>query len=160
MYPYFDVEGISIEQLLQEWRWLVQGKFNLLAVNPFGDLFLEDENGCVNRLDVTRATFSAIASSEKDFAKAAREPEGRKDWLLESLALQAAQRDCSPGKGQCVGYKISAVFKESVEAADNMYVANLYEFVSFMGDLHGQMKDVPDGGKVRIKIGPKPDRAD
>ena len=42
---------------------------------------------------------------------------------------------------------------------NSLYVAELYEFVSFMGDMHVQMKDVPDGGKVRIKIQPKPERA-
>ena len=159
MYPCFDVDGISVERLLQEWNWLVQGRYRLLAVNPFGDLFLEGINGGVHRLDITRATFSAIADSEEDFAKAANEPAKRRDWRLDGLAWQAQHRDCSPGKGQCFGYKIPAVFKESANMPSNLYVADLYEFVSFMGDMHGQMKDVPDGEKVRIKIQPKPERA-
>lgn len=160
MYPCFDVEGISAERLLQEWRWLVQGRFRLFAVNAFGDLFLEDETGCAHRLDITSATLSAISDSERDFKKAAGDPGKRREWFLEDLARQAEERGFRPGKGQCVGYKIPAVFKESAGAPDNLYVADLYEFVSLMGDLHGQMSDVPDGGKVRINVQRKPNQAD
>jgi hypothetical protein len=153
-YPNFDVEGLSLEKLLREWKWLVHGHFRLLAVNAFGDLFLEDINGDVHRLDVTSAKVSAIAASAKQFAEAANEPEKRRDWLLEGLAEQAAGRGCRPGKGQCVGYKVPVVFKESAAAPNNLYVADLYEFVAFMGDVHKQMKDVPDGSKIRLKVVP------
>jgi hypothetical protein len=39
----------------------------------------------------------------------------------------------------------------------NVYIADLNEYVSFLGDLHFQLKDVPDGGKVRLIIGKKPE---
>lgn len=80
-----------------------------------------------------------------------------KDWFLADLAVQAQERGYSPGKGQCVGYKIPCVFKESADIPDNMYVADLYEFVSFMGDVHRQISDQPDGGQVRMKIQPSPE---
>jgi hypothetical protein len=51
----------------------------------------------------------------------------------------------------------SAGFAESADVAENLYVADLDEYVSFMGDLHQQISDVPNGGKVRIKIQPKPE---
>jgi hypothetical protein len=41
----------------------------------------------------------------------------------------------------------------------NAYVADLYEQVSFLGDLgdlHQQIADVPNGGKVRLKISQPP----
>ena len=154
MYPNFDVDGLSFEKLLGEWRWLVHGNFRLLAVNAFGDLFLEALDGDVHRLDVTNATLSPIAASAKDFAAATATPEKKRDWFLEDLARQAAQRGCSPGKGQCIGYKIPVVFKESANAPNNLYVADLYEFVSFMGEIRRQMKDVPDGTKIRLKVVP------
>lgn len=152
MYPCFDVDGISAENLLQEWTWLVQGEFGLLAVNPFGDLFLKGATGTVHRLDVTSGSVSAIAPSAKEFSETAKAAGARADWFLEGLAVQAEQKGLSPGKGQCVGYKVPAVFKESADTPNNAYVADLYEYVAFMGDLHRQINGVPDGGKVQIKI--------
>jgi hypothetical protein len=154
MYPNFDIEDLSAEKLLLEWKWLVCGTFELLAVNAFGDLFLEDSNCNVHWLDITNAAFSAIAASAQDFTIAAATPEKRNEWLLEGLAEQAARRGFRPGKGQCVGYKIPAVFKESATSPNNLYVADLYEFVSFMGDVHNQMKNAPDGSQIRLKVVP------
>jgi hypothetical protein len=156
MYPYFDIDGIATERLLQEWKWLAPGEFDLLAVNAFGDLFLQDFQGRVHRLDVTSGTISSIAASREEFRVAARDAEKKRDWLLEELAEQAQRLGCSPGKGQCVGGKIPFVFAQSANAPENMYVADLYEYVSFMGDLHSQIKSVPDGGQVRIRIQPRP----
>ncbi|MGA8430126.1 MAG: hypothetical protein WB729_09915 [Candidatus Sulfotelmatobacter sp.] len=156
MYPCFDVEGISAERLLSEWKWLAPGEFSLLAVNAFGDLFLQDARGSVHRLDVTRGTISAVATSTAEFRDAAKEAGKKRDWFLEERSEQAARKGCSPRKGQCVGGKIPIVFAQSASMPDNMYVADLYEYVSFMGDLHHQMKNIPDGGQVRIKVQPRP----
>jgi hypothetical protein len=157
MYPCFDIDGISTERLLREWKWLAPGEFSLLAVNAFGDLFLQGAGGSsVHRLDVTGGTISLIASSRVEFLEVAKDADKKKDWLLEELAEHADRRGCSPGKGQCVGGKIPFVFAQSAKAPDNMYVVDLYEYVSFMGDLHSQMKNVPDGGQVQIKVQPRP----
>jgi hypothetical protein len=45
------------------------------------------------------------------------------------------------------------VFAESANVPNNAYVADLYEQVSFLGDLHRQIADSANGGKVRLKIG-------
>jgi|HubBroStandDraft_6_1064221.scaffolds.fasta_scaffold110594_2 hypothetical protein len=157
MYPCFDIDGISSARLLREWSWLAPGEFALLAVNAFGDLFLQDIHGSVLRLDVTAGKISAIAGSSIEFREAAKDAGKKRDWFLEQRAEQAEKNGCSPGKGQCVGAKMPWVFSESATMPENMYIADLYEHVSFMGDLHRQTNDVPDGGKVRIRVPPCPE---
>lgn len=77
---------------------------------------------------------------------------------MEELAERGEQKGCSPAKGQCIGSKIPWVFKESGDMLENVYVADLYEYVSFMGDFHEQIKDVPNGGQVQLKVQARPDR--
>jgi hypothetical protein len=48
------------------------------------------------------------------------------------------------------------VFAESRSPDNTQYVVDLYEHVAFFGDLHKQISDVPDGGRVRLVIAPKP----
>jgi hypothetical protein len=156
MYPYFDIDGISAEKLLREWKWLAPGEFDLLAVNAYGDLFLHDAHGIVHRLDLTSGTLIEVAASVDEFRETASDPEKKREWLLEDLAAQAGRNGCSPGKFQCIGGKIPFVFEQSATAPNNLYVADLYEYVSFMGDIHSQMKDVPDGGQVRLTVQPPP----
>jgi len=160
MYPCFDIDGISLEALLREWKWLAPGEFSLLALNAFGDLFLKDGDGTVHRLDITAGRMDAVANSEEEFRAAANDLRTKKEWFLIDEAEEASRKGYRPGRGQCAGSKIPWVFKDSAIMPDNLYVADLYEYVSFMGDLHGQIKDVSDGGQARIKIQPRPDRPD
>jgi hypothetical protein len=52
---------------------------------------------------------------------------------------------------QCIGFKISVVFSESGDVPDNAYVADLYEQVSFLGDLHRQIANFSDGTKITLQ---------
>ncbi len=56
-----------------------------------------------------------------------------------------------PQEGQCFGYRIQLVTGGSLQPS-NVYVATLTEYISFMGDFHHQIQDVPDGAKVTIKV--------
>lgn len=154
MYPCFDVDGISVEKLLANWKWLVVEDFSLLAINAFGDLFLKNAQGTVHRLDITAGKIAKIADSETGFRKAAEETAKQKEWLLADDEKKAALKGYAPRKGQCVGSKIPWVFKESATVPDNLCVIELYQYVSFMADMHYQMRNVPEGGQVRIKIVP------
>lgn len=44
---------------------------------------------------------------------------------------------------------------ESADMPYNVYAADIYEYVSFMGDIHHQLHDVGDGGKVRLRVEPR-----
>lgn len=156
MYPCLDVEGISVDRLLRAWKWLADRPFRLVAVNAFGDLFLEESDGTVCRLDVTGGTLSSIASSDREFRQAMNDAGNRNKYFLEGLSLQAEQRGLHPGKGQCIGYKVPPVFKESANTPNNAYVADLLEYISLMGALHCQIKNVPNGGAVKIRVEPRP----
>jgi hypothetical protein len=92
MYPCFDIDEISPERLLQEWKWLAPGEFRLLAVNRFGDVFLQDVHGSVPRLDVTGGTISSVADSTAELQAAARNAAKKRHWFLEELAEQADSR--------------------------------------------------------------------
>lgn len=157
MYPYFDVDGISVEKLLAQWRWLCPGDVRLVAVNPFGDLFLEDSHGTIVRLDTSTGRLEHLCNSLGQFQEGTESPEKRREWFVEDVALSLAEHGFRPSKGSCLGYKTPLGFREGTGSAANVYLADLYEYVSFLGDLHGQMKDMLDGGKVKLIIGKRPE---
>jgi hypothetical protein len=77
--------------------------------------------------------------------------EKRQDWFAEDDALTASQRGLIPNSSQCIAFKAPLMFAES-GAPDNVYVADLYEQVSFLGDLNRQVSALPDGAKVRLVL--------
>jgi hypothetical protein len=148
----FDVLHLSVERLLQEWRWLCPEAMALVARNAFGDLFLRSESGKVFKLNVAIGQLTEIAESEDEFRRLAGTEEKRREWLAEEDEMDAAERGLVPGSQQCIAFKIPLMLAQS-GTSNNVYLAALYEQVSFLGDLNRQTSKLPDGTKVRLVVG-------
>lgn len=107
-------------------------------------IWLGESSGSTSHLEVLKCIAPSQQVFEQVLATSVRE-----EWFPTVNELQ-------PSPAQCIGLKIPAVFAQSAGVAQNAYVADLYEYVTFMGDLHRQLSNVPDGAKVRLIIGPEP----
>ncbi len=148
----FSVEQIDVERLLANWRWLCPWTVTLLARNVFADLFLCDQGGRVFRLEVGSGKLTQIADSETAFRERANTADKREEWFAESDEHAARSRGLNLNDMQCIGFSPPLVFAESSSAKP--YVGDLYEYVAFLGDLHRQMAELPEGAKVRLQIEP------
>jgi hypothetical protein len=151
MESYFLVDHLDVERLLREWRWLCPQPMVLIARTAFGDLFLRVETGVIFKLDIAIGQLKQIAKSETEFRNLARAKEQREAWFAERDELAAAAGGLKPGPEQCIAFKIPVLFTEG-NAPNNAYVGSLYEQVAFLGDLHRQIKELPDGGKVQLRL--------
>jgi len=152
----FDIAHLDANRLLEQWRWLCAEPVTLIARNGFGDLFLRTVEGKVLRLDVGDGTLAEVAESELSFKDSVKHSAKRERWFAEQQLEAFAARGLKPNNLQCIGFKTPVVFAESANVPNNAYVADPYEQVSFLGDLHRQIADVPNGGKVRLKVGQPP----
>jgi hypothetical protein len=118
-------------------------------------VFLQDETGVVFWLDTTLGKLSKVAQSKAEFLELAKTNPKRQEWFVEQEALAYANRGLIPSSSQCIGFGVPAVFAEGGTPA-SAFVADIYEHVSFLGDLHQQIATLPDGSKVRIRVAPKP----
>jgi hypothetical protein len=148
----FHVSDLNVDQLLVDWRWLCVEPVTLVAHNLFGDLFLRNIEGNVFWLQVTVGNISKISDSETQFRELLKQDMNRETWLAETDAHAMDEQGLHPSTGQCIGFKIPLVFAQSKDAPDNAYVADLYEQVSFLGDLHRQIADTDDGEQVRLRV--------
>jgi len=148
----FGIQHLDANRLLEQWRWLCTEPVTLVARNGFGDLFLRTVEGKVLRLDVGDGTLTEVADSESSFKDSAK----RDPWFAEQQLEAFAASGLKPNDLQCIGFKVPVVFAESAEVPNNAYVADLYEHVSFLGDLHRQIADTPDRTKVRLRVGQRP----
>ncbi len=147
----WNINSLDVERLLKDWRWLCPQPLKLIDRNAFGDLFLVDDAGEVFLLDVGAGSFSPIASSVIEFNHHLCDPAIRDDWFEEDTASLAATRGLIPGPAQCIGFPTPAVFAEGGNL-NTAYIVDIYDNVSFLGDIHRQIKDLPDGSKVQLVI--------
>jgi hypothetical protein len=150
----FAIEHLDVERLLADWRWLVPHSMALLARNAFGDLFLRDDSGAVFWLDVAVGKFTRVADSEMQFRDLAMTTQQRQEWFAEADEQAGERRGLRPDSTQCIGFAVPLVFAES-GSTDTPFVTDLYEYVSFLGDLHQHIADLPEGAKVRLVVRPK-----
>jgi len=151
MDSYFLVGHLDVDRLLSEWRWLCPQSLALVARSAFGDLFLRDEAGKIIKLDIAIGQILEVATSETDFRDLAYTKEKREQWFAESDELAVMERGLNPNQDQCVAFKTPIIFAEA-GTPNNAYVGSLYEQVSFLGDLHRQISELPDGSKVQFRI--------
>jgi hypothetical protein len=153
MEPWFLVDHLEIDRLLSEWRWLCPHRMALVARNAFGDLFVRDDAGAVFWLDVAVGKITKVSDSEEHFRELAKTTQKRREWFAEPEVQSAAKRGLEPNSSQCIGFKVPLVFAES-GSPDTAYIADLYEYVSFLGDLNRQISTLPDGSKIRLQVIP------
>jgi Domain of unknown function (DUF1851) len=137
---------MGLSELAKDWGWLFDlDSFTLLSISPFGDLFLQDESGalCLLDINVGEIEYASLGGTNPvelfPIAFDDRMASGYRDAGL----------NLSPGT--CYGYKIQLVTGGSFEP-ENVYVATLTQYVSFMGYFHHQIQDVANGESVIIKV--------
>jgi hypothetical protein len=139
-----EIGQLDLKVLAADWAWLFNAaEYALLDISPFGDLFLKDKTGALCVLDVNLGVLEYAQEDGSD--PASLFPELFDGRLAE--AYRKAQLCLS--SGACYGYKIQLVTGGSL-SLENVYIASLTEYVSFMGCFHFQINDVPDSGQVKI----------
>ena len=156
MVTNFNVGHLSVERLLDDWRWLCNTPVSLIARNIFGDLFLRDKGDRVWKLDVGSGQLIQVAESAEQLRALAETREKKAEWFAAGEQRAFAARGLNPGSEECIAFKIPVVFRESADMPNNAYVGNLYEYVSYLGSVHRQIANLPDGAKVRLQLEKEP----
>lgn len=141
------IENLSTAELLEDWAWLIQKSYSLVAMNNFGDMFLRDENGAIHFLELVSGTITKIAESAIKFEQSAKETENRRTWFLTILLTELEQAGMTLAKGQCFGYKIPPILGGKIEVA-NIEVGDISVYVSLLGQIHQQVRSAPPGTKI------------
>jgi len=153
MKQWFPVDQLEVERLLLEWRWLCPDQMTLVARSVFGDLFLRNEAGVVFWLNTAIGKLTEVAQSETHFLAMAETSEKQSEWFAEPDVQAAESRGLKSNTTQCIGFSVPVAFAES-GSANTPYIADLYEYVSFLGDLNRQISTLPDGAKIKMQVQP------
>jgi hypothetical protein len=143
-----------LDTIRKAWGWIGLEPSEVVAVNPFGNLIVRAGDGAYWRICPEELSCDRIAGNEDEFTALASADEFRMDWEMRRL-VEAARLKLGPlPEGRCYCLKLPAVIGGTYEAT-NMGTISLTELIACSGDLAEQIKDMPDGTRVQIKIIPK-----
>lgn len=149
----FHPSTLGSADLLAEWRWLLGGQPRFRGWSAAGDLFYSDEHGQVWRLDAGAGQRECVASSDQAFEQLLADPQETEELLLLPVVRAFEELHGTLGDGHCLGFNTLPVFGGTY-TVENRCVVLVAEHASFTGDVHRQIRDLPDGTAIRIKVVP------
>lgn len=146
-----DAEDIDWQRLLADWAWLLPEKLTVWFANRFGDVFFIADDGAIQMLDVGAGTVSTLAENRERFLELVDTNGNSANWLLIPLVDELVQAGITLRPGKCYSYTTLPVFggKYTVE---NSWVSPIHEHYGLLASLHQQIKSLPDGTRVEIKV--------
>jgi hypothetical protein len=146
-----DHSKVDWPNVLRDWLWLIPDHLTVWIMNRFGDLFVVLDDGTIHMLEIGGGRITKIAESRDDFADKIDGGENANQWLMIPLVDKLVSAGVRLSKGTCYGYRIPPVIGGDY-TVENTAVVSIPEHYSFHADIHQQIKNVPDGAKVVLKI--------
>ena len=144
-----DHSDVDWGSVLEPWDWLLPPEFTVWLVNRFGDLFVVLDDDSVHMLDVGGGTFEQVASSRDSFCDLLAIDDNANQWLMIPLIDKLVASGKILGPGSCYGYLQSPVLGGDY-TIENTIVIPIHEQYGLNATIHEQIKDVPDGTRVKI----------
>jgi hypothetical protein len=141
----------SADKLTEDWNWLIGTDKTPIIVTAIGDMFLKDTNQKIYWLDVGQGKCEIVADRLQDFEDKLKDIEQVNEWFMIDLttALRLSGKELKDG--QLYSYKKLPIIGGDY-TVDNFAPLDIVEHFGYTGDIHKQIKDLPNGTKVEIKI--------
>ena len=135
---------------MSEWRWMIGPRARAVGWSSAGDLFYLDERDRICHLDTGAGTAKPVAESRSAFELALVDSTRSEELLLLPVVRSYEAAHGRLVAGQCLGFHTLPVFGGAY-SADNRWAISIAEHAAFTGDVHRQIRDLPDGTRVKIK---------
>jgi hypothetical protein len=138
--------------ILADWVWLLpKDEFTIWLMNRYGDLFLVLEDGTVHMLDVGNGSLEKLAESRDDFCRKLDEDNHANTWLMIPLVDRLVEAGKVLQSGRCYSFILPPVLGGGY-TVENTAILNISEHYGVYASIHGQMRDLPDGSRVRLRV--------
>ncbi len=139
------------EDLVEAWLWMIGEDKRLILISSVGDMFLQNENREVFWLDVGRGELIQVADSVEEFEALLEDEEIIREWFLVELVAALKREGMQLVPGKLYGYKKLPVMGGEY-APENFEPTDIEVHFQLAGQIHEQIKDLPDGTTIEIKV--------
>jgi|SRR5262249_5238519 len=137
--------------LLVDWKWLLPTEFSVWLMNKYGDLVLIADDGSVLFFDVGSGTLERVADDRDDFSRKLDEDDKASVWLMIPLIDQLTAAGIGLDEARCYSFLTPPVLGGEY-TVKNTVTLPITEHYGVYASIHEQIKDLPDGTQVVIKV--------
>jgi hypothetical protein len=102
-------------------------------------------------LDLGSGQLSRVADSRDQFAELLDINDNANNWLMIPLVDRLVAAGTTLGPNRCYGFKIPPVLGGSYDL-ENVATCDLAVYYSMLADIQRQIKNVPDGTRVKLVV--------
>lgn len=139
------------ERLTEDWTWLIGTDKKVILISAIGDMFIMSDDKNIYWLDVGLGKIELIATDIEEFKAKLKDIEKVNDWFMIDLTTEL-RSDKKLKDGQLYSYKKLPIIGGDY-SVDNFEPTDMEVHFSFAGQIHQQIKDLPDGTRIdKIKF--------
>jgi len=140
-----------LDKVAEAWAWIGLDPEEIVTTNAFGNIIVRDKVGCYWRLCPEDAYCEIIAESRQKYEALLLDEGFLEDWEMTRLVQVAHRKLGTLGDGYCYCLKIPSVLGGEYNQ-DNFATVAIEELIMFSGDLAKQIRDLPDGARLELKV--------
>ena len=144
-------EELAVPDPLAEWRWKLGGAAKIVALSRSGDAFVAELDGKIWWLDTGAGELREVAPSAPAFFQLLEQSASAARLLLTPVVEEFVRVHGPIPEGKCLGFTQLPVLGGSY-SVENRWLAPAVEHFRLTGELHRQIRDLPDGTRVNIRI--------
>ena len=150
-YYLLPVQRTDWHQLLAKWSELIPADSTPWLLSRFGELFLEQSDRKIGMLQVSGFQYQVVAEDKHDFEDWIADPDKVAEWFLAPLVDNLVSRGKSLSPGQCYSF-ITPLGLGGQLIEENVMLIPIDEHFRCFGDIFQQIKELPDGSQIKLKI--------
>jgi hypothetical protein len=141
-----------IQVIRESWGWIGLDPVEVIRDNDFGNLIVRDSANYFWRICPEEASCEVVAKNQPDLDALFASPDFIEDWEMIPL-VETARGKLGPLEDGRKYYLVLPGVIGGRYDASNMQTLSLLELIGMRGDFAREIKDLPDGTKVRIDVG-------
>jgi Domain of unknown function (DUF1851) len=132
---------------LESWSFLDLSSKSPALTSPFGDVFFQAPDG-IWWLDTVEGELLRPWDDQEAFRSELSTAEGQDRYLLAGLARGAHRAGLRPGRDEIYDFKVAPILGGGFDVT-NVQIADFVVAVNIAGQIHGQVRDLPPGTRIK-----------
>jgi hypothetical protein len=140
-----------ISVIATAWKFEGLAPRAIVDVNAFGNVLVEDVDGTVWKICPEELSCDVVAETREELQELQEDEDFVEDWKMTELVELATSALGPAPKGKCFCLKVPAVLGGEY-GEENLATISVAELLAVSGDIARQVKDLPDGAHVELKV--------
>lgn len=140
-----------LDEIKQSWGWVGIDPEEVVGENDFGNLMVRDVHGKYWRLCPEDVYCEVVADNREELDALSIDQEFLEDWYMKTL-VEVVKDKYGPleeGRKYCL---VTPGILGGEYGISNIRTAPLVEIIRFSGMLGDQIKDLPEGAQIELKV--------